>query len=223
MIKAFNDDMPYDQFIREQLAADLLDDGRSAKKNPATLAALGFLTVGDHFGGNRHDIINDRIDVTSKAFLGLTVTCARCHDHKFDPIPTADYYSLYGIFASTIEPDDSAGHRAAERPHDDYLAKRQELDARIQTQVKQHMANLFGDYRRQAGLYLMATTLPENQRARYLSRSEANPALVQNWIALLRPNIRDGIPIFQVWASMARVPEPVRTAGAERAGQTVAR
>ena len=73
-------------------------------KNPATLAALGFLTLGDHFGGNRHDVINDRIDVTSKAFLGLTVTCARCHDHKFDPIPTADYYSLYGIFASSVEP-----------------------------------------------------------------------------------------------------------------------
>ena len=92
--------MPYDQFIREQLAADHLNYA----KNPGSLAAMGFLTLGDHFNGNANDIINDRIDVTTKAFLGLTVTCARCHDHKFDPIPTADYYSLYGIFASSAEP-----------------------------------------------------------------------------------------------------------------------
>jgi hypothetical protein len=106
VIKAFNDDLPYDQFIREQLAADRLNS-----KNTASLAALGFLTLGDRFNGNLSDVINDRIDVTSKAFLGLTVTCARCHDHKFDPIPTADYYSLYGIFASSIEPSGQTGHR----------------------------------------------------------------------------------------------------------------
>jgi hypothetical protein len=73
--------------------------------------------------------------------------------------------------------------------------------------VSKHVASLFGDYRRHGGLYLMATTLPENQRARYLSRSDANPALVQNWSALTRPNIRAGMSIFEVWAAMARVPE----------------
>ena len=207
VIKAFNDDLPYDRFIREQLAADLLDSGKSAKRNPATLAALGFLTLGDHFGGNRHDVINDRIDVTSKAFLGLTVTCARCHDHKFDPIPTADYYSLYGIFASSMEPDDEPVIAPPNPAYDSYIAKRHELDARVRAQVNQQIESLFGDYRRQSGLYLMATTLPENQRARYLSRRDANPALLQNWIALMRPNIRDAVPIFQVWTAMARVPE----------------
>src|SRR4029079_14946645 len=100
VIKAFNDDLPYDQFIREQLAADKLTNA----KNSPSLAALGFLTLGDHFNGQMSDVINDRIDVTTKGLLGLTVTCARCHDHKFDPVPTADYYSLYGIFASSIEP-----------------------------------------------------------------------------------------------------------------------
>src|SRR5207245_6166214 len=69
------------------------------------LAALGFLTLGNRFNDNRNDIINDRIDVVTKGFLGLTVTCARCHDHKFDPIPTKDYYSLHGVFASCTEPD----------------------------------------------------------------------------------------------------------------------
>ena len=207
VIKAFNDDLPYDRFIREQLAADLLDEGKSATKNPGTLAALGFLTLGDHFGGNRHDVINDRIDVTSKAFLGMTVACARCHDHKFDPIPTADYYSLYGIFASTAEPDEAPVIAPPNAAHRDYQTKRQELDGRIRTQVNEHVASLFGDYRRHGGLYLMASTLPEDRRARYLSRGDARPSVVPNWIALTRPNMRAGAPIFQVWAAMARIPE----------------
>ncbi len=100
VIKSFNEDKPYDRFIIEQIAADKLP---LAKGDPA-LAALGFLTLGERFQGNENDIINDRIDVVTKGFLGLTVSCARCHDHSFDPIPTADYYSLRGIFASSHEP-----------------------------------------------------------------------------------------------------------------------
>ena len=68
---------------------------------------MGFLTLGRRFLNNRHDIIDDRIDVVTRGFMGLTVTCARCHDHKYDPIPTADYYSLYGVFASSKEPGDN--------------------------------------------------------------------------------------------------------------------
>jgi len=67
-------------------------------------AALGFLTVGGHFMNNTHDIIDDRMDVVTRGLMGLTVTCARCHDHKFDPIPAADYYSLYGVLRSSTEP-----------------------------------------------------------------------------------------------------------------------
>ena len=73
-----------------------------ADKRP--LAAIGFLTVGRRFLNNVHDIIDDRIDVVTRGLMGLTVTCARCHDHKFDPIPTEDYYSLYGVFGSSVEP-----------------------------------------------------------------------------------------------------------------------
>jgi hypothetical protein len=101
VIQSFNADKPYHQFIIEQLAADQLP---ATKANPTNLTALGFLTVGERFMGMRHDVINDQIDVVTKGFLGLTVSCARCHDHKFDPIPTEDYYSLHGIFASTLEP-----------------------------------------------------------------------------------------------------------------------
>jgi hypothetical protein len=100
VIDSLNADKPYDQFIIEQLAADRLPD---LKKEDPRLAALGFITIGKRFD-NVDDTIDERIDTTTKAFLGLTVSCARCHDHKFDPVPMADYYSLHGIFASTTEP-----------------------------------------------------------------------------------------------------------------------
>ena len=101
VIDAFNSDLPYDQFIREQLAADQLQLGDD--KRP--LAALGFLTTGRRFN-NRNDDIDDQIDAVTRGILGLTVACARCHDHKFDAIPAEDYYSLYGVFASVEEPNE---------------------------------------------------------------------------------------------------------------------
>ena len=100
VIDAFNSDKPYDQFIIEQLAADRLPN---LTKDDPRLSALGFITVGKRFQNN-DDTIDERIDATTKGFLGLTVSCSRCHDHKFDPIPAADYYSLHGIFSSVIEP-----------------------------------------------------------------------------------------------------------------------
>ena len=102
VINSFNDDLPYDTFIRHQIAADRMQLGED--KRP--LAALGYLTLGRRFLNNKHDIIDDLIDVVTRGMMGLTVQCARCHDHKYDPIPTADYYSLYGIFASSREPKD---------------------------------------------------------------------------------------------------------------------
>lgn len=102
VIRSFNEDKPYDRFLIEQIAADQLDLG--ADKRP--LAALGFLTLGRRFLNNIHDIIDDRIDVLCRTTMGLTVNCARCHDHKYDPITMADYYGLYGVFASCHEPND---------------------------------------------------------------------------------------------------------------------
>lgn len=101
VVNSLNRDMPYDEFLRLQLAADQL----VRKDNKQDLAAMGFLTVGRRFIGNIHDIIDDRIDVTMRSMLGLTVQCARCHDHKYDPIGIKDYYSLYGVFQSSKEPD----------------------------------------------------------------------------------------------------------------------
>lgn len=99
VVRAFNDDMPFDRFVTEQIAADLLDTPDRLENLPA----LGFFAVGPVYYGDRNklDQIDDRIDTLTRGFLGLTVACARCHDHKFDPISTRDYYSLAGIINST--------------------------------------------------------------------------------------------------------------------------
>lgn len=102
LIRAFNSDLPYDQFLIRQIAADKASDWQ---KQPADLAAMGFLTLGRRFLNNQNDIIDDRLDVIFRGTQALTVACARCHDHKFDPIPTADYYALYGVFANSHEPE----------------------------------------------------------------------------------------------------------------------
>jgi len=106
VIKSFNDDKPFDQFVREQIAGDLIpsDDWR---RRDEQLVATGFLTLGSKVLGEgdkdlfNMNLIDEQIDVMSRAFLGLTVSCARCHDHKFDPVPTRDYYALAGVFGST--------------------------------------------------------------------------------------------------------------------------
>jgi Protein of unknown function (DUF1549)/Protein of unknown function (DUF1553)/Planctomycete cytochrome C len=106
VINAFNADKPYDQFIKEQLAGDLLasDD---PKVKAERIIATGFLAIGPKTLNERNgtqfelDVADEQIDVTFQAFLGLTAACARCHDHKFDPIPQKDYYALAGIFRST--------------------------------------------------------------------------------------------------------------------------
>jgi cytochrome c553 len=106
VIASYNADKPYDQFIKEQVAGDLLPSKTPAEHNEHIIAT-GFLAMGTKSLNEknkevfRNDQIDDQIDVTTKAVLALTVACARCHDHKFDPIATKDYYAVAGIFRST--------------------------------------------------------------------------------------------------------------------------
>ena len=106
VVEALNKNTPFDQFIRQQLAGDLLPSATAPERDENVLGT-GFLTVGVKSLGEQDmvtyelNIADDQIDATTRAFLGLTVACARCHDHKFDPIPTRDYYALAGIFRST--------------------------------------------------------------------------------------------------------------------------
>ncbi len=104
VVKTLNDDLPYDQFVKAQMAADQLPESERARMLPA----LGLLGLGPWYYDNgaveitRADERNDRVDVVTRGFLGLTVACARCHDHKYDPIPTKDYYALAGVFLNSI-------------------------------------------------------------------------------------------------------------------------
>jgi hypothetical protein len=106
VIAAFNADKPYDQMVREQLAGDLLPSA-SDDERAANLTATGYLALGSKSHNTRDgrqfalDVADEQIDAVSQGMLGLTIACARCHDHKFDPIPTEDYYALAGIFLST--------------------------------------------------------------------------------------------------------------------------
>lgn len=129
VIKAFNDDLPYDLFVKAQLAGDLLDE----KLRPKMLLALGFLGQGPWFYDNgaveitRADERHDRVDVVSRGFLGLTIGCARCHDHKYDPISAKDYYGLAGVFLN------SEYHEYPLAPQsvvDDYKKREKEIEAR---------------------------------------------------------------------------------------------
>jgi hypothetical protein len=108
VIAALNRDMPYDQFIREQIAGDLISGG-TLEEQRARLIATGYIAGARRFGSRvddypQHLTIEDTIDNLGRAFLASTVNCARCHDHKFDPITTDDYYALYGVFRSTRYP-----------------------------------------------------------------------------------------------------------------------
>jgi hypothetical protein len=112
VVDALNKDLPYDQFIIQQVAGDLLPGPSPGDIDPDALVATGLLTIGEWGIGDADkekmltDIVADQVDVVTRGFLGLTVACARCHDHKFDPVSTADYYGLAGIFFSTkILPD----------------------------------------------------------------------------------------------------------------------
>jgi hypothetical protein len=128
VMEAFNGDLPYNEFIRLQLAADQLGDSRTNH-----LAALGFLGLGPkYYNRNRLEVMadewEDRVDTVTRTFLGLTVACARCHDHKFEPITRADYYGLAGVFASTkmINRNSDGSAEKSEKAEKDQKAEKAE-------------------------------------------------------------------------------------------------
>jgi hypothetical protein len=113
LIRSFQNDLPYDQFLRFQLIGDRLDPDNAA----GNLDAMGMLTLGRRFLNNKHDIVDDRIDVITRGLLGITASCARCHDHKFDPVSMADYYSLAAALMGSDEPGgDPSPMRLVDKP-----------------------------------------------------------------------------------------------------------
>ncbi len=142
VVNAFNRDLPYDEFVAEQIAGDILATNEPAPFDPGKVIATGVMAIGEWGTGDADkekmltDIVDDQIDVTGRAFLGLTLACARCHDHKFDPISTEDYYSLAGIyFSSHILPRPgakTAGSAVLRIP----LASTAELAARKEKEIR---------------------------------------------------------------------------------------
>jgi len=144
VVRSLNDDLPYDEFLVRQIAADRLPTAADT----STLAALGFLTVGRRFLGNTADMIDDRLDTLCRTTMGLTISCARCHDHKFDPIGIKDYYSLYGVLASSIEPNEPADLMTmadAPQPHNERVFIRGNPGNRGEEAPRQFLPCLAGD------------------------------------------------------------------------------
>ncbi len=207
VIRAFNEDLPFDQFVVQQLAADQLELG----DDPRPLAAMGFLTLGQRFLNSQHDIIDDRIDVVTRGLLGLTVSCARCHDHKFDPVPTRDYYSLHGVFASSLEPHvPPLIVPPSEQPrHEAYLKELQRRTDQLQQFLQSQQSKLETSARQRAGEYLLAAQ-KEQLQANFLAvmflidaSKDLNPVMTQRWGQLLEQTRKRHHPVLAPWHALA--------------------
>ena len=221
VIRSLNEDLPYDQFVVAQLAADQLPPAERDRH----LAALGFITIGGHFVNNIHDIFDDRIDVVGRGLLGLTVSCARCHDHKFDPIPQSDYYALYGIFRSSPEPlvpprlPGPIPETEEFELFEQELATRQE---RLQAFLRKKHHDLTAGGRQRFAEYLLAAHASRDQPSTedfmlLIPEGDLHPTVVQRyWLALQRTK-RNPDALWRVWHTLASLPAenfPQHTAAA---------
>ena len=210
VVKAFNDDKPFDRFIVEQLAADALPLG----EDKSALAAMGFLTLGRRFLGNQNDIIDDRIDVVTRGLMGLTVACARCHDHKFDPVPTKDYYSLHGVFASSEEP----AEKPLLGPHVDtpayraFLEKKAAAEEKVKERTRVEVEKYLAGLREKIGDYLLgahdaAKLSKEEKFELFAGARKLNVEVLKRWQALLAEPAKQNDPVLAPWFALAALPE----------------
>ena len=210
VIRAVNEDLPYDQFILKQIAADKLN-----LDQPRDLAAMGYLTLGNRFGGNSpNDVIDDRIDLIGKSTMALTLACARCHDHKFDPIPTKDYYSLHGVFNSCSEPKEGPPLEPIQETtgYKDYLRQLAEREAALAGYEEKIERDLIAETRGRVGDYLLA--LHEQQRftnnnrafSEFLLGRKLLPNTVNAWREFLKGKSRQS-SVFGPWIAFEALSE----------------
>ncbi len=211
VIQAFNQDMPYDQFVREQIAGDLLPASDGGEVNRRGIIATGFLALGAKAIAQQdkkkmlYDVYDEQVDVTSKAFLGLTMACARCHNHKFDPILTKDYYSMIGIFASTKSFSNADSHvsvplekplvpkaefekyLAAKKANAELAKKNQLAIEEITDSIKEPMAKEYAG--RLADLMVAARQIyQENQPLETVAKQTNLPEnVLKKWVDYLKP------------------------------------
>jgi hypothetical protein len=207
VIKAFNDDLPYDEFVRAQLAADRLDEPRRVRHLPA----LGFLGLGPWFYDNgaveitRADERHDRVDVVSRGFLGLTVGCARCHDHKYDPISTKDYYALAGVFLNSPYHEYPRVPKAVAEARDaaeKKIERKEKLLAAFLTAERTQLAETLA---LQASRYMQAawrvTGEPKDEQWKVANEEKLDYELFDRWMAFLaRPP--KFYPYLTAWQEM---------------------
>ena len=210
VVRALNEDKPYDQFLIEQIAADRLPLG----EDKSSLAALGFLTLGRRFLNNQNDIIDDRLDVVTRGTLGLTVTCARCHDHKFDPIPTRDYYALHGVFASSEEPGELPLLRPLQDSPEyaDYLKQKENIQKEIADFEQKEIAKFRDGLRENVGDYLLAVRdvvklEDQGKFDTFAGEHKANPAVLRRWMAELEKRRTNSDAILAPWFELAALKE----------------
>jgi hypothetical protein len=229
VVDALNRDLPYDQFVTLQLAADRIDPPVPR----SDLAALGFLTVGRTFLGNTHDIIDDRIDLVTRGLMGLTVACSRCHDHKYEPVTTADYYALHGIFSSSTIPEELPviGDSPPGPEAEAFAATLEKLEAAITDhesavharavrEAVAHAADYFSEVARPsprgadtrppklADGYELEQLLIDRLK-RLLDKAEPTHPILGAWAAARgKPDAEIGPAVAAVVATLGKTPEP---------------
>ena len=208
VIGAFNKDLSYKKFILMQLAADLmLAQGLCDRSD---LAAMGYLTLGRRFISVEPDIIDDRIDVVTRGLMGLTVSCARCHDHKFDPIPTKDYYALYGVFKSSHEE-----LTALDLQKSKSLAELNKKKHSLAQEFEKKALELESRFLVRAGEYMLASLkieeVPPPDFAEIIEKDDLNPAQIRRWYEYLIQNDREIDPVFRPWLALAKLNEKTFT------------
>ncbi len=203
LINAIQEDIPYDRFLTLQIAADLLPDAR-----PEDAAAMGFLTLGRRFLGVRRDIIDDQIDVLTRGTMSLTVACARCHDHKYDPIPTADYYSLYGVFNSSREslrmlPPTTDQQRQFLAEYEQKCEEQQQLRQERRRITAARIRERIADY---LAAQLQLDRYPEAGFDQILATTDLLPSFVHRWRDHLLLAEQTADPIFVPWHAFRNLP-----------------
>jgi mono/diheme cytochrome c family protein len=231
VIHAFNEDRPYDQFLTAQIAADLAVAAPNPPPaspltphySPPDLAALGFLTLGRRFLNNLHDIIDDRIDVVTRGTMGMTAQCARCHDHKYDPVSTAEYYSLYGIFASSHEPPEKPllGMQPDATQHAAYLAEKKKREDELEKYRVEQLDKQLATLRKRTADYLLAADevdpkvartsagASRQNRDKYFQERKLVPVVVERWQDFLAKDAKANPPgsVWSLWHAYAKLPD----------------